>query len=309
MDQHDPHVGGDVLAHNFGIAKGLLILLGTLLCGLFITGLASQAIIACCGAGTRLSLLLTAATQCVLAFMIPSVVTMRCLGSDPLRRMCATRGATPKALLGVAAVCVAAMPALDQVIYWNEHMSFPSSMAGLEQTLREMEELNASVGRRLMDTTSFGGMFGGVMVMGVLTGISEEFFFRGGMQRILTLNGVNRHVAIWVTAFVFSAIHFQFYGFVPRLLMGAWFGYLLVWTRSVWCSAFAHALNNSVVVVATWLSLRGIVSADVDMFGVTVGSFPWPALVSAAATAALVILRRKIFNPTSGVPAEGHGRA
>jgi hypothetical protein len=78
----------------------------------------------------------------------------------------------------------------------------------------------------------------------------------------------NPHAAIWATAVIFSALHLQFFGFVPRMLMGAFFGYLVYWSGSLRLSIFAHALNNSLVVLNYWLYNRGFLTTNLDNLGV-----------------------------------------
>ncbi len=283
-----PPAGRSAITGHFKVAQGLLVLLGMLLAGLFITGFATAGIDALLPGSGRTALLLSSACQAILAFLLPAIVTWRIMGPRPFAALCADRGFTLKALAGIVLIYLASVPAMDQIVYWNDHVSFPASMSSLEEVMRKMEEMNAAVGETLMDTVSIGGLISGILVVGILTGIAEEFFFRGGMQRILTANGVNHHVAIWVTAFIFSAIHFQFFGFFPRLLMGAWFGYLLWWTKSIWACAAAHALNNSMVVLITWLTLRGSLPESLREMGLATEGFPFPAIASAAVTTVLI---------------------
>ena len=90
--------------------------------------------------------------------------------------------------------------------------------------------------------------------------------FRGWLQRVLGKR-VNYHIAIWVSAFVFSAIHFQFYGFIPRMLIGAALGYLYCYTGSLWAPIIAHFTNNAAAVVTAFLTYNGYTSIDFDVIG------------------------------------------
>ncbi len=89
-------------------------------------------------------------------------------------------------------------------------------------------------------------------------------FFRGALQRIMATGGVSAHAAIWIAAFVFSAFHMQFFGFLPRLLIGAFFGYLLWWSGSLWLPVCAHALNNTMALVLEWQRQRRGASVTLD---------------------------------------------
>jgi len=93
----------------------------------------------------------------------------------------------------------------------------------------------------------------GLIVVAIAAGASEELLFRGVLQNILYKTWNNPHVAIWVAAFWFSFIHFQFYGFVPRMLLGAMFGYIYYWTKNLWLSMFAHFVNNGFTLLMVYL--------------------------------------------------------
>lgn len=186
-----------------------------------------------------------------------------------------------------------ALPFMNQLIEWNASMHLPQWASGLEETLRSWENSNQDITTRILDFKNAGGMLATVAVVGIATGFSEELFFRGALQGVFIHGGVSKGTAIWVAALIFSAIHFQFFGFVPRLLMGAMFGYLFYWSGSIWLPAFAHALNNSVVVIFSGI---GAFSTGVDSIGVSVGGeFPWAAIASGAATFLFLLRFRKYF--------------
>ena len=102
----------------------------------------------------------------------------------------------------------------------------------------------------------------------------------------------NKHLAVWIVAFVFSTLHFQFYGFVPRMLLGAIFGYAYLWSGSLWVPVIAHAYNNSSVVVMTWLQKAGMASAEASEVG---ASSPWLAVSSAVLAIVLMLVYRKLL--------------
>ena len=56
-----------------------------------------------------------------------------------------------------------------------------------------------------------------------------------------------------MTAFIFSFIHFQFYGFIPRLLLGALLGYALLWSGNIRYSMIMHGTNNALSVLLFYL--------------------------------------------------------
>ena len=110
--------------------------------------------------------------------------------------------------------------------------------------------------KKTMDTLfslkGFAGAFINTLLIGVMPAISEELLFRGVIQRQLGRLLHNDHAQVWITAAIFSAIHFQFQGFLPRLLLGVLLGYMLVWSRSLWVPVAVHAFNNGMQVLALY---------------------------------------------------------
>lgn len=200
--------------------------------------------------------------QNILAFMLPAYLVARFCSKDAWEWLKLTPRLNLKPFLGVLIVYVITLPAMEFLIGWNESIHFPESLSGLEKSLRELEDASQAMVHTLLDTSGFLPVMAGVLVIGVLTGLAEEMFFRGGMQGILTRSKISPAMAIWLTAILFSTMHFQFYGFFPRLLMGVFFGYLLIWTGDLKVAAFAHILNNSVVVVISSITGCELITAE-----------------------------------------------
>ena len=150
------------------------------------------------------------------------------------------------------------------LVYWNSHMVLPSALAPLEQWMREMETQLMELTRFLTDFQSISEVLAGILVIGVLAGIGEEVFFRGVIQPKLQGYLRSPHWGIWLTAIIFSAIHVQFYGFLPRLFLGALFGYMYHYTGSLIYPILAHILNNSLTLLAVYLSNQGHLSIDME---------------------------------------------
>jgi membrane protease YdiL (CAAX protease family) len=150
------------------------------------------------------------------------------------------------------------------LVYWNSHLVLPSALAPLEQWMREMETQLMELTRFLTDFQSISELLAGILVIGVLTGIGEEVFFRGVIQPKLQGYLRSPHWGIWLTAIIFSAIHVQFYGFLPRLFLGALFGYMYHYTGSLIYPILAHILNNSLALLEAYLSNQGHLSIDME---------------------------------------------
>jgi membrane protease YdiL (CAAX protease family) len=168
-------------------------------------------------------------------------------------------------------------------------------MKAVESWLRASEDAAAAVTDRILNSNN---IFLSILLVGALTGLSEEVLFRGGLQRILATRPMNIHIAIWISAFIFSAIHFQFFGFFPRLIIGAFLGYLAYWSGSLWIAVIAHAVNNSTVIIAH--AINNTYGYNLDSLGVVDdGSLPVVATISLIITIVLIYLFPKNKKVTS----------
>ena len=284
---------GNNSRNNWSPSMRILLLLIVALAGLILTSVFG---IVANFAGTPMhtSVRIMVVMQDLLVFIAPAILTVMLCYKKPWQQMSLVTAPSRRALALVVVVCIVSIPACNWIVDWNEHIHLPASMAALEQSLRDIEDLAQDLTKGLMNDTSVWALVANLCVMGLLAGLSEEIFFRGGMLRLLKNDG-NSHMAIWTVAIAFSAMHMQFFGFVPRVLLGVWFGYLVVWTRSLWVPIIAHALNNSMVVVMNYLANQGMIDANqFDKLGVPQdGSFPLMAIASAVATVAIIVAAKR----------------
>jgi membrane protease YdiL (CAAX protease family) len=150
------------------------------------------------------------------------------------------------------------------LIDWNAKIVLPEFLNELEQMMRSKEDELMKLTKYLTDFESVEEFLMGILVIGVLAGIGEEFLFRGVLQPKLQLFTGNAHVAIWLSAFIFSAIHFQFYGFFPRMVLGAVFGYLYWYSGSLIYPVIGHILNNTFTVVLVYLNKLGQIDFNIE---------------------------------------------
>lgn len=158
-------------------------------------------------------------------------------------------------LLGVGALLLA-FPLGNFIIDWNASINLPDSWASLENMMREAEDL-AELRFGIMQTGGLDVLFWNILVIGILPALGEEFVFRGVVLKLFTRTTKNVHFAIWLSAFVFSLMHFQFYGFFPRMLYGALFGYFMIWSGTIWVPVIVHFLNNTITLVLNYLVING----------------------------------------------------
>lgn len=239
--------------------------------------------------GSRDFLICVSVLQNLIGFCGTAFFTALFLSTTPLSMLGLTRLGTSRALLGIVLIFAVGIPFLNQITWWNTQMHFPSALSALEQTLRQWEDAALHSTDSMLATRSVGGLIVNILVIGIFTGFSEELCFRGTMQKVIGSSGHNGHLAVWITAVIFSLLHFQFFGFLPRVILGAFFGYLFLWTGSIYISATAHALNNSIFVLLHWLTLRGYTPGNFDGVGVTHSGFPAIACLSLALVLCIMI--------------------
>jgi len=156
------------------------------------------------------------------------------------------------------------MPLNSYIAEWNQAWTFPEFMSGFEDWARSLEDDLAETTEKFTNFQTFGQFILGLVVISILPGIGEELLFRGIVQNSLHRWTKNHHVAIWVGAFLFSFIHFQFFGLVPRMVLGAIFGYLYVWSGNIWYPIVAHMANNGISVLLVYLLNIGVFSEDME---------------------------------------------
>ncbi len=138
----------------------------------------------------------------------------------------------------------------------NSGLKFPGFLAGLEERMRLAEQQTAELTRTLLSGKTWGDLAISLIVVALIPAVSEEFFFRGILQRHIIEGVRNYHIGIWLTAFIFAFVHFQFFTFLPRFVLGVLLGYIFYWQRSIWASSLAHFTNNALGVVMYFIAVR-----------------------------------------------------
>ena len=218
--------------------------------------------------------------QQIALFLLPPLCVAYLWSNKPLEWLRAYPLPLPKGKgvkIGIWAMTLmlVALPAINLLGYWNQQLTLPAFLEPLEQWMKTQEESAKILTEQFMSTTTLIGLICNLLLMAVLPAMAEELTFRGVLQRLFepthtpSLNAPQDisngqlaiakrvpHLAIWCSAILFSAIHLQFYGFVPRMLMGALFGYMLVWTGSLWIPILMHFTNNAMAVILYFVALR-----------------------------------------------------
>lgn len=230
--------------------RRIAMLILTYFVGFVVTAFATTLLLKIGTGGKELAMLrIAAVVQDIFMFILPPLITALIITRQPVRLLALGKGPSMNMTVLAVLVMIVSTPVMSWIIELNESIHLPGSMKDLEAQLRLMEDNAAAAVDTLLGPSTPFNLVINVLVIGVMAGFSEELFFRAGLQRLLSTTKMSSDVAVWIAAFIFSALHMQFFGFVPRLLLGVFFGYLLVWSGSVWLPMLIHMLNNSIYVI------------------------------------------------------------
>jgi len=196
-------------------------------------------------------------------FVVP-VLYAKFVVRDTENYLKATLNFSPVLFLLVFLIMLCASPVMEVLININQKLSLPGPLKSIEDLMRTMEQAAQKATDAMLQMKTVGDLLFALLVVGLLTAVAEEFLFRGCIQTMFLRWTNNSHAAIWITAIIFSAFHMEFFSFLPRVALGVFFGYFVVWSGSIWTSVWAHFLNNGTAVMVTYLYQRKAISISPD---------------------------------------------
>ncbi|MGC9330719.1 MAG: CPBP family intramembrane glutamic endopeptidase [Bacteroidales bacterium] len=204
----------------------------------------------------------------IFTFLIPAYAVAFISHPDPSHYLRINKIIDYMETIMVILLMISCIPVINLMAEWNATLNLPDALDNLEKILISMEESAQRMQEQLLAADNSIGLIVNLIVIAVLPAISEEFLFRGIIQRTLSDWTQNMHVAIIITGFLFSFVHFQFFGFLPRMFLGVLFGYLLYWTGNLWVPILAHFVNNAAATVWYYLYFKNENSVpNPDEFG------------------------------------------
>ncbi|MBC7922901.1 MAG: CPBP family intramembrane metalloprotease [Ferruginibacter sp.] len=229
----------------------------------------------------------------LLTFVVTPVVYLTRVERRPLADLNANPKLEWQPVLAGMAVVIAFSPLIDLTIQWNQLLSLPDWLATTERWMKQQESTLEELTQLLTRFDTVPRLLIGLLVIAVIPAVGEELVFRGLLQKKLQAVVRNPHVAIWTTAILFSAIHTQFYGFLPRMLLGALFGYLYAWSGNLWLPIAAHFTNNALGVLLAFFNGRG---SDYDVGNTSFATWPL-VLASLLTVTGLLFYLRNHYRP------------
>ena len=182
-------------------------------------------------------------------------------------------------MLLVILMMVSVIPFINYMAEINLKMEIP--IRALDQLLRSLESTAEEMMVAFTATKNIGGLLVNLLMIGVIAAVGEELIFRGLLQRLMCDMVKNVHLAILITALIFSAFHFQFFSFLPRFVLGLVLGYLMFYGQSIWYPILAHFVNNAMGVIYYYFNSRGSADDMLEEIG-TSTLIPVAAVISMA---------------------------
>jgi membrane protease YdiL (CAAX protease family) len=191
--------------------------------------------------------------QTISFFLVPAVIILTKLNPGYKSSIMDIKTLRINDLMLVIILAICTFPVTGLAGRLNSGMVLPDGLSGVGEWMRDKEDYADRLLDLIMTPETLTGMWLNIIVIAALPAISEELIFRGVFQKIFQNIFRSGHLSVWFISFLFSAIHFQFYGFLPRFILGLIFGYLFLWSRNLWLPVIAHFINNAVPVAGAYI--------------------------------------------------------
>lgn len=188
-----------------------------------------------------------------------------------------------------------ALPLVYETMLWNESIPFPEKFSSIYQSLIQQQYRSEEMMDLFLNTQGVSGLLFNVFLIALIPAFFEELFFRGALQKLFLDTLKNKHISIFIVAILFSAIHLQFFNFLPRFVLGLALGYMAFYSGSLWPSIVAHAINNGISIVIAWMYYNGYTRVNYQEIGET--PYWGIAIISAIACIILICFLRKTHLP------------
>lgn len=209
-------------------------------------------------------------------FIVPPFVYEIIVTKKPISNLALNQFSKPKNWLLVLFMMVVSTPFMSWLVEFNNNLILPDFLAPLEHWMKQSEQSAEQLTKAFLSFNGLGSFLYVLLIVAIVPALGEELLFRGVLQKIMVDWIKNYHVAIWVTAILFSALHMQFYGFLPRMLLGALFGYVFYWSGSLWLPILGHFINNGSVVTLSFFYPEIVNDTEIRLFE---GNANWIATI------------------------------
>lgn len=254
---------------NTNRLERLFILMALIIAGLIVSTITSV-VVTLAGSGlTELSILrISQISSQILTFILPPIAYAFLTKENPVVALGFNRLKIHWLLLGLCMI-YAIMPLNSVFAEWNANIKLPESMSTLEEIMKNLQEKATEIMEKMVNVDNIGGLIINLIMIAGLAAFGEELLFRSIIQTSLIKICRNAHIGIILASIIFSFIHFEFYGFLPRLVLGLLLGYMFYYSKNIWIPMAMHFANNGTIVFLYYLNNKGVTNINIDTFGQT----------------------------------------
>ena len=193
-------------------------------------------------------------------------------------------------LLAIAIILIA-NPFVAYLMQWNQDLNLPDFLEVVQRWMEASEQKAMQLTEAFLAMNNMGDLLINLFLIALIPAIGEELLFRGVLQQLFAKWTGKIHLAIFISAFLFSAIHLQFFGFFPRFVLGIVLGYMFYWSKNLWLPILAHFTNNALAIIFTYQFVADKIQIDFlnEETSVNISG----ALISLLAVALLMFLLHK----------------
>lgn len=210
--------------------------------------------------------------QVFFSFIIPAHLFARYQSNNQSAEYLQLKRTEPIHYIVGSLIIFSVSPLISFLNELNQNIHLPESFANIENILKGLEEKSSIATEIFLKANTLSDIFLNFFIVAILAAVSEELIFRGVLQKLMSTIIRNIHLNIFICAFIFSAFHLQFYGFIPRLILGMLLGYSFHFSKSLWVPILIHFINNGAAVAFDLLYKKNIIHInpnDNEYFGVT----------------------------------------
>lgn len=250
----------------------VLLYIALLFFGLLFGAAAGSVALLMFGSDTGAAMRLTNSITQISTFVLPPLLFALLCYRKPLAELGLRLSGSIYITIAGLALMFVSLPFNNMLGTLNESLSLPESMATLENMLRTMEDTASELTEQMLVMNGPSDLIANLIAIALIPAIGEELTFRGLIQTSLCKVFKKDVWGVIVGAIIFSAIHMQFYGFLPRFVLGLFLGFIFLWSKSIWLTSAMHFLNNATIVVLYYINGR-YADIDVDTFGSSDSAF------------------------------------
>ncbi len=165
-------------------------------------------------------------------------------------------------VLLVIAIMLITNPFVAYLMQWNQGLNLPDFLEAVQRWMEASEQKAMQLTEAFLAMNSMGDLLINLFLIAIIPAIGEELLFRGVLQQLFAKWTGKIHLSIFISAFLFSAVHLQFFGFFPRFVLGIILGYMFYWSKNLWLPILAHFTNNALAIIFTYQFIADKIQID-----------------------------------------------